>query len=163
TQDTLGGLLGGDDDVLLARSADGATWMPPQLLNTNAQTDVGGDFEPTIATDGPGHWLAAWRSQNPVAANGTDDDILLARSSAGGATWSAPAILNANASFDIRGDFEPSLGGRGDGEWLAAWRSRDTLDGTGGPTKGTDDDIVFARSLDDGLSWTMPAPVAAYA
>jgi len=163
TQDTLGGQLGGDDDVLLARSSDGLTWSPPQLLNTNAQTDAGGDFEPTIASDGPGRWLAAWRSQQPVASNGTDDDILLSRSTDGGATWSAPAILNANATFDLRGDFEPSLAGRGDGEWLAAWRSRDTLDGTGSPTAGTDDDIVFARSLDDGVTWTMPAAVAGYA
>lgn len=163
TQDTLGGQLGGDDDVLLARSNDGLVWSPPQLLNTNAKTDSGGDFEPFIASDGPNHWLAAWRSQEAVASSGTDDDILLTRSSDGGTTWSAPAILNANATFDVRGDYEPVLGGRGDGEWLAAWRSRDTLAGTGGPTKGTDDDIVFARSLDDGLTWTMPVPVAAYA
>jgi cysteine-rich repeat protein len=163
TQDTLGGQLGGGDNVLLARSTDGVTWMPPQLLKTNAETDGGDDFEPTIASDAPGHWLAAWRSQNPVAGNGTDDDILWTRSTDGGATWSAPAILNANATFDVRGDYEPALASRGDGEWIAVWRCRDTLVGTGGPNKGTDDDIVFARSLNDGLTWTMPAPVAAYA
>lgn len=158
TQDTLGGAIGGDDDLLFARSSDGGlTWTPPGLLNTNAATDAEDDREVTIATDGGGVWIAAWRSQEDVgSAIGGDDDILFARSTNGGASWTGPAPLNANASVDTRGDFEPSLVSDGPMSWQAVWRSRDTL----GDTIGTDDDIVIARSLDGGHTWGLPRPTS---
>lgn len=43
--------------TLGARAQLGFT--PPAALNTNAGTDSGNDFSPTLATDGQGNWVAA--------------------------------------------------------------------------------------------------------
>ncbi len=41
------------------------------------------------------------------------------------------------------------------GNWIAVWYSFDTLEGT----IGEDSDILFARSIDNGQTWTEPAPL----
>ena len=87
--DALDGTIGADSDILVARSTDnGATWTQPAPLNTNAASDSSGDINPDVATDGAGNWLAVWR-----LLGGTNVDILVARSTDGGATWTPPALL----------------------------------------------------------------------
>ena len=52
SNDSLGGTIGGDRDIFVARSADnGATWTAPAALNTNAAVDVQFDDAPQVATD----------------------------------------------------------------------------------------------------------------
>ena len=42
SDDSLGGTIGTDNDIFVARSSDaGATWTAPAALNTNAATDSG--------------------------------------------------------------------------------------------------------------------------
>ena len=52
-------------------------------LNTNAATDSGGeDWFPQVASDGAGNWVAVWYSGDSLGGTiGTDNDILVARSS----------------------------------------------------------------------------------
>ncbi len=154
SNDTLGGTTGNDFDVLVARSTDGAaTWTPAGALNTNATTDRGLDDRPQIATDGTGTWVAAWVSdENLGGLLGTDLDVLTARSTDGGVTWSAPAALNANAATDAGEDGGPTLTVDGAGTWVAAWESTDTLGGT----IGDDFDILMAHSIDGGAHWSTP-------
>jgi hypothetical protein len=52
-------------------------------------------------------------------------------------------------------DFWPVAATNGSGTWVVAWHSDDTLLGTIGP----DDDILFVRSTDGGLTFTDPAPL----
>jgi hypothetical protein len=116
--------------------------------------DIGWDSSPRVGTDGEGHWIVVWYSDEDLdGAIGTDADILFARSADGGDTWSAPSPLNTNADSDTRYDFHPELATDSGGNWVAVWRSGDDLGGT----IGTDDDILFARSLDDGFTWSAPA------
>jgi cysteine-rich repeat protein len=148
----------GESDLLFARSSDGgATWSAPAPLNQNAASDGGNDQRPALASDGQGTWLAAWSSTETLGGTlGIDEDVLLARSSDGGLTWSAPQPLNANAASDSGHDSLPALAADGAGGWLAVWQSGDSLGGT----LGNDLDVLAARSSDAGQSWSAPAPVS---
>lgn len=156
SDDTLGDTVGSDYDILFSRSTDaGVSWTAPAALNTNAGSDVGLDREPAIATDGA-TWLVVWSARDALGgAIGTDDDIVFARSMDAGVTWSAPAALNANAASDSGNDYSPQVATDGAGTWVAVWTSTDSLGGT----IGTDEDILFARSVDGGATWSFPAPL----
>ncbi len=153
--DSLGNTIGGDRDILLARSRDGGkSWTPPVALNTNAAVDSGFDISPRVATDTAGNWVAVWSSGDSLAGSiGLDRDVLTARSADGGASWSRPMPLNTNAAVDTRADGAPSVDSDAKGIWLAVWSSADTL----ADTLGMDRDILVARSTDQGASWTVPA------
>ncbi|CAM2070472.1 Exo-alpha-sialidase [Sulfidibacter corallicola] len=154
TEDTLGGTIGTDNDILVAHSGDnGVTWSDVMPLNTNAANDSGTDGRPHIASDGAGNWVAVWHStENLGAAIGTDLDILVSRSEDNGATWTAPAALNTTANADTSHDFDPFIASDGKGIWLTVWYN--TLDP--GNT-GEDADILFSRSMDNGATWSAPA------
>ncbi len=157
----VGGGIGTDRDILVARSIDnGATWTAPAALNTNAASDSGHDSEPQVATDGGGNWLAVWYSDEPNLGSGleTDYDILVSRSTDNGASWTAPAALNTNAATDSRGDHHPQVTTDGGGNWVAIWTSTENLfDPNLEAFIGTDGDILVARSTDNGATWTAPA------
>ncbi|MFA6240791.1 MAG: sialidase family protein [Candidatus Hydrogenedentales bacterium] len=154
SDDTLGGTIDTDADILVSRSTNnGATWSAPAALNTNAASDLGTDDRPDVTTDGAGHWLAVWTSDDALGGTiGTDSDVLFARSTNNGATWSAPAALNANAATDSGSDYMPQVTTDGAGRWVAVWHSSDTLGGT----LGTDLDILVSRSTDNGAAWSAP-------
>jgi Neuraminidase (sialidase) len=60
-----------------------------------------------VTTDGAGNWVAVWHSADSLGDTiGEDADILVARSTDGGATWTAPVALNTNAASDVGGWFE---------------------------------------------------------
>ncbi|UCG16868.1 MAG: exo-alpha-sialidase [Phycisphaerales bacterium] len=155
--DSLGGPFGSDYDILVARSTDdGATWTDPAPLNSGAATDSGNDLSPQVTTDAGGNWVAAWHSSENLAGTiGSDYDILVARSTDNGATWTDPVPLNNNAATDLGHDGYPEVATDAAGIWLAVWRSHDDL----GATIGTDGDILVACSNDNGLTWTDPEPL----
>jgi Neuraminidase (sialidase) len=157
SQDWLGDTIGTDADIFVSRSADaGATWTAPVPLNTNAATDSGADSRPQVTTDGVGNWVAMWQSSDSLGDTiGTDTDILVARSTDDGATWTSPDALNTNAGSDAGGDLRSQVTTDGLGTWVAVWQSTDSLGGT----IGTDWDVLVARSTDAGATWTAPVPL----
>jgi len=64
------------------------------------------------------------------------------------------AFLNGNASTKDPGalDSAESLATDGNGNWVAAWVSDDSL----GATIGNDQDLLVSRSSDGGRSWSLP-------
>jgi len=146
-----------ESDILFARSTDaGQTWSSPQAINVNAAADS----VPQVTTDGQGNWIVVWQSNDSLGGTiGTDKDILFARSTDDGQSWSPPQALNRNASVDNGNDYSPQLSTDGEGNWVAVWESDDTLAGTIGP----DRDILFARSTDTGQTWSAPQPLNASA
>ena len=153
--------IGTDPDILVARSTDnGTTWTPPTALNFTAAFDFGPDFNPQVTTDGLGNWVAVWDStENLGGTIGTDEDILVARSTDNGTTWTFPTALNTNAADDLGADFHPQVTTDGAGNWVAVWVSNDTLGGT----IDTDFDILYALSTDNGANWTLPAALNTFA
>ncbi|MEE8170861.1 MAG: sialidase family protein [Phycisphaerae bacterium] len=88
------------------RAQFGVAITPPVALNTNADSDSGDDFNSQLTTDGSGNWVAVWTSDENLGGTiGADEDILTARSTDNGATWTAPAPLNSNAAADSENDF----------------------------------------------------------
>ena len=142
--------------ALAGRGDPAYAWTAPAALNTNAGSDSGADWWPQVTTDGAGNWVAVWESDeaNVGGGIGTDKDILVSRSTDNGATWTAPAALNTNASSDWGHDLNPQVTTDGAGNWVAVWYSYEADVGGG---IGWDDDILVSRSTDNGTTWTAPA------
>lgn len=154
SSDTLGNTIGSDFDILYAISTNnGASWSDPSPLNSNAGVDDPGenDFSPEIATDGDGTWIATWESnENQSGTLAVDYDIFVSVSTNDGASWSDSSPLNSNADTDTNSDYDPQITTDGEGNWVVAWESSDTL----GDTIDEDDDILYSYSTDDGASWS---------
>jgi hypothetical protein len=142
-----------DFDILVARSTDaGATWTDPAVLNSNAATDSAFDGSPQVTTDGT-DWVAVWESGDSLGDTiGNDRDILVSRSTDAGANWTAAVPLNTNAATDSQDDGLPQVTVDGAGNWVAVWHSADSL----GDTIGEDGDILVARSINAGATWSDP-------
>ncbi len=150
SDEDIGG-IGTDTDILVCCSSDdGATWTDPEALNAYAWTDSRSDYTPQVATNGAGNWVAVWYSRHDIGGVGDDHDILVSRSTDNGANWTAPAALNSNAATDTGDDGYPHVATDRAGEWVAVWRSDENLGGS----IGTDRDIFFSRSSDNGATWT---------
>jgi hypothetical protein len=107
-----------------------------------------------VTTDGAGNWITVWHSPDSLGGTiGTDNDILFARSTNNGATWSTTAAIDSDAGDDTGNDTSAQVTTDRLGNWLAAWESGGPLDGT----LGTDYEILLTHSDDDGLTWTAPA------
>ncbi len=154
SQDSLGGTIGTDRDILFSRSTDvGQTWSDPAPLNTNASTDAMIDEYPQLTTDSAGNWIAVWQSADIIDGSVTDRDIFFSHSTDNGQTWTDPAPLNSNAANDSGNDRYPQLTTNSAGNWIAVWESDDNLS----DTIGADWDILFSRSTDNGQTWTPAA------
>ncbi|MBM3290235.1 MAG: exo-alpha-sialidase, partial [Candidatus Hydrogenedentes bacterium] len=132
----------------LAAQAD-SSFGDPEPVNTNADTDVELDGDPSVAADRSGNIVAVWSSAN-LQDNGigNDGDIFAASSSDSGATWSDPVAITT----DDAADQSPVVATDGAGNWVAAWSSDNDLGGA----IGADYDILFARSTDNGQTWSTP-------
>jgi hypothetical protein len=163
--DSQNGTIEDDFDILSALSLDnGATWSDPVPVNTTAGTDqqsAGADNAqdewPQPAFVSGSTWIVVWHSTFPLDGIGTDADILIARTTDGGQSWSDPLPLNTNAAGDSADatDWFPDLATDGQGTWVAVWQSFGTL--------GGDSDVLVARSGDGGMSWSSPEALNAYA
>ncbi|NUM55264.1 MAG: exo-alpha-sialidase [Candidatus Hydrogenedentes bacterium] len=157
TTDSFEDTIGTDGNILFSRSLDnGATWSEVEFLNSNADSDTGADAMPCIANDGGLNWIIAWHSNDTLGNTvGPDNDILFSRSSDGGVTWTNVATLNSNAGTDIGLDANVSVATDKAGNWIAVWETNDPF----GNTVGTDYDIFFARSSNNGQTWSAMAPL----
>jgi hypothetical protein len=161
--DSLSNTIGTDLDTVFSVSTnDGQDWTAPVPLSSLAGVDSGDDLDPVVATDGAGRWLVTWVSKDPHGNTLLDDaDLVYVISDDLGTNWTAPEPLNSNATSDGAGahDLQPDLVTDGQGNWLAAWHS----DGSLGNTIGTDLDILYTRSSDNGTTWTAPQAVSSFA
>lgn len=143
----------GERDVFYTRSTDnGVTWSKIDTANSDAAQDSGNESFPVVRAGGEGVWIVAWRSLDLVTeSHGTDEDIFFARSLDNGVTWSPLEPLNHDALTDNKDDSDVALETNRNGNWVAAWMSRRST--------GSGIEIEYARSTDNGSTWTPAKPL----
>ena len=142
SDDDLGGTIGTDRDVLVARSIDnGITWSTPKALNSNATSDVDDDVVngSAIATDGSGNWVITWTSYNALFQS----DVMVSYSTDNGITWVPPIIMSPTSTRDFIGTVITDKNGL----WVLVWSQLRTVG-------GTDYDLLISTSIDNGQNWT---------
>lgn len=146
-----------ETDLYITRSTDaGSTWGAPEFIGTAFLELFPDPAAARLAGDGSGNWIVVWTKGTQFGGLGNDLDVQVSRSADGGVTWSSPIALNNDAASDNGDDQFPSITTDGAGNWLCVWRGTKWL---GGPT-GTDAEVIVARSVDNGATWTNPAPLA---
>jgi hypothetical protein len=110
---------------------------------------------PDIATDGRGKVFVTWWTDD--GSFGRDSDVVVVRSVDGGATWTAPALIDPTAASDSVGSAEvlPRILTGGQGTWIALW-SRDLL-----PSSATQGGVFVARWTDAEAAWSAPVRLGA--
>jgi len=97
--------------------------------------------------------VAVWHSkENPGIGIGNDFDIFSAASTDGGLSWGDPVVVNSTAPGKGGDDRLPDIATDGFGRFVAAWHSKEDLDGAGG-----DSDIHHSVSTDLGATWSPTA------
>lgn len=143
---------GGDLDIYSAASTDnGLSWSTPKALNSNAATDSGNDRIPRIATDGQGNWISTWYTTDSLGgAVKAGSNILFARSTDNGQTWSDARPVNPNVLTVGGLDIYSRVVTDRQGHWIILWETR---------FWGGDLDIAYSTSVDNGAHWSAMAPV----
>jgi hypothetical protein len=133
--------------VFFARSLDGQIWSAPLDLYPTSPTVTDRDI--VLAGGGGGSWVATWTGGYYNA--GGAQNILTVRSTDGGLTWSAPAILNTDGPSDGRDDYAPSVAAVDANTYAAVWVRQ---------VPGADhQDVLSATSSDGGVTWSAPVPL----
>jgi hypothetical protein len=135
------GVTDGERAIVFSRSTDdGATWSVPATIHP-AFGDS--EYDPSIATDNAGRWIAVWRTSGAIVACVSSDYAT---------TWGTPAVVSSPSIVQLN----PSVATDGAGVWVIAWSAAtepsDNL-------LGFDRDILFVRSTDNGESWTTASPL----
>jgi hypothetical protein len=178
--------IGNDSDIELAHSSDnGASWSYRTALNTDAFEDDASDQRVSLASNGQGTWVAAWKRWDDLSPT-----LVVARSVDDRLTWSEPVTLAEN----IAGEFPAGQAVASDGEraFMVLADRRTVLASTdegqtwSGPAEIPDGDayfdlirllvapapevflavarrngeIVLARTTDVGQNWSSPVALA---
>ncbi len=130
----------GDADIYFAKSTDGGeTWDPNKRVNTDSE-DLPDQKRPTMAINSMGTIYIAW--QDKIEG---DWDIYIGKSTNGGTDWSDPSI-EVNTDGGIQSQSKPTLAVGSTGNIYLAWQDY----------RNNDNDIYFARSTNEGATWTNP-------
>ncbi len=131
------------------------TFGPPTAVDpTGTKTDTHSDELPRIATGVGGVWVIVWQVVGAGDMGlGRDIDVVYARSSDDGATWSKPKPISDSFASDRAEDRQPAIATDGKGTWVVVWTSTEDLQGT----SRRDRDIHYSVSSDNALSWSAPA------
>ena len=147
--------------IVIVKSTDeGATWSLPTYVSdrfpgTSEDTTFGQSF-PLARTGPDGSVHLVWNS-------GTEDAIRYARSSDGGASWTAPRIIQTYKPFGVKSTINGQTNSRVKGVVRAECYPTLTINNTGSLRNGwlyltwaADNypNVYFSRSTDNGATWS---------
>lgn len=152
--------------IVIAKSTDGGlTWRAPvpvsdRFSRTSEDTTFGQSF-PLARTGPDGIVHVVWNS-------GTERAVRYARSTNGGASFSAPQIVHRYQSFGRKSEVAGQVNSRVKGVVRAEAYPTLVVDNTSGPRRGwlylvwsadTVPNVYFSRSTDNGTTWSAPTIV----
>lgn len=141
-----------DHDVLYSKSTDdGRTWSPPANIDPAGDDTENRAGSGGIASDGNGHWLVLWSSDDEGAPSDGDYHVYVARSSDHCSTWEIVKRFDP----DDRSDERPHIYSDQRGNWLASWHASAGHSHVPTTSKNT---IFTTRSADNGDTWVEPPP-----
>jgi hypothetical protein len=134
---------GGNPDIYLTNTRDGAEWMDPVRVTTHS----GGDFNPHLIQDGQGVFHLTWfRWTAPFKGN------IWYNSSADGVTWDTANEVQVTRAFDVD-DWVPTIVRAADGTGLVYFVSA-------ARTAGGTNDIYVAVRPPGADEWNPVAPIS---
>jgi len=150
--------FGGDFEIVAARTSNfGTTWSGPQVLNSDATTDVSTDHDFTvrIASAGKAKFVAVWMRRIVGIGIEGGEVILACGSTDAGASWSSPVKLDiADINVQNLVGF-PQVASDGRKTFSVVWHHHRRL-----PSPTPDRfDVFISTSSDTGLTWTSPLQV----
>jgi hypothetical protein len=152
SDNTLGGTVtpsGRVHAMYCLSSNNGASWTNMAPLTTYPQVAAGWpSYWPSIASDGEGNVVATLNFHN--LAGGVDYDVYAFTSSDSGNTWSAPISVGLDETTDSHDERYPFVGTDKAGHWVCTYSSDDSLS----DTIGSDYDVLYSESRDNGHTWT---------
>lgn len=121
----------------------GENWSAPAGL---VVSDPGTEeiYEIDIASDGNGNLVAVAYSESSTIYG--DLPVIYSRSHDNGETWSDTDRISLSGN-----DSDVVIDYNGEGTWIAAWQTKHPVEAS-----GTDNDIVYAISTDNGIHWSSP-------
>jgi hypothetical protein len=133
----------------------GAFWSAPRLLESDFfdgdEKNSGIHGGAHIATDHRGMVMVVFSRKTTRESQMWD--VFCVISSNNGATWTKPRRISRTTVTNDVFNSTPRIATGGSGMWIAVWHSNDDYGGT----YRDDFDIIYSRSVDNGLSWTVPA------
>jgi BNR repeat protein len=132
-------------------SDGGVTWGAPQAVDLPA--DGIGQYNSRIVADGTGHFVATFNIYSGDADHPGFFNRVAAVRSGDGHTWSESVLVGAldprnNSNREANGE----LGTDGAGTWHVVWTAH-RIDETG---RGNFQELLTARSVDGGATWSVP-------
>lgn len=130
------------DELVYSLSVDsGATWTAPTGMGLCASPSG-------IKYLGGAEWLVLANTTDDLGGTvGTDSDLVVLRSSDGGASWELPIVVNTDAAIDDSSDGSSALATDRMGNVVVVW-SR---------TVGVR--VLAATSVDNGQTWSPPVEI----
>jgi len=126
-----------NNNILFSRSSDGgATFSTPKVISNSTRFP----FDPRIAVDSHDGINIVWNDDGPGNL-----DILFARSTDGGTTFSSPV----NISHDSDSSSSPQIATDSTGNIFVTWESDSGVLG-----------ILFSRSVDGGVTFSAPVMIS---
>lgn len=132
--------------VLAKRSTNnGASWSSPFWLSWGSSSQFYFADTPYMATNKSGTWIAVWNELHTDNNVNQGRDIVYARSTDNGKTWSEPTVMNSTpVSPDY--SFNVSDIAYGKGTWIV----------TGTRLHRGHQQVFYFRSVNNGASWSGP-------
>lgn len=134
--------------IALIGVAHGETLPMPEQFSPPVHFDSYPLQTHQLAFDGNGNCIVVWKSKPDNYSWASDSEIMFVRSGNGGRTWTKPAFLNPDASWDSAVESECDIATDAKGRWIVAWYR------TG--------ELLAAISDDNGRNWTVKSTDANY-
>jgi hypothetical protein len=134
-------------DLYYRRSTDkGKTWSDPVAISTLPDT---GSDRVNVFEGQSGRLYIDWdEGEDWYIGRGKPKDVRIVYSDDGGLTWSAPIILPGNSAENLR-PIQVAVTEMANKAMMAVWRY----------PSNADPYVYYQTSEDNGVTWTVPAPI----